>query len=76
VFNIYVVKYLIQRHTPRDIAGAAVGIDPRSMAERAEHGDTAGIVGQATLPTSTVESSWYTRDRSYRHSKEDWGSTG
>jgi hypothetical protein len=39
---------------PAGVLGPLVGLNPQSMRERAEHGDTAGILGEAALSTAAA----------------------
>src|SRR5580658_650511 len=49
--DVDTIKNLVQHHSASDVGGALVGINAQKMRERAEHGDTAGILGEATIPT-------------------------
>jgi hypothetical protein len=49
--DIQTIQNLAKHHGAADIGGSLVGIDAEKMRERAEHADTAGIVGEATIPT-------------------------
>jgi hypothetical protein len=51
VGDVDTIKNLVQHHSASDVGGALVGINPEKMRERAEHADTAGILGEATIPT-------------------------
>lgn len=51
IADVQTIRNLREHHGAADIGGAVVGIDAQRMRERAEHGDTAGILGEATIPT-------------------------